>query len=118
MNFTFKETQIYDMFEQGYRSKSFVLVLDSLEKLFEYSKLGNIYNNKILQSIYTILSKVIEHSKKVVIILTSSNRVLMNNLEISQLCTYSYQLSDTSTPNTNNKMASEFFKEKKFIFNK
>lgn len=114
MDYTFKEKQIYDIFEQGYRTESFVLVLDSIEKLIEYSKLGNIYNNKILQSIYTILSKIIEYPKLIVVILTSSNRQLMGSLEINTLCNYVYQLSDVSTSNTDNKLASEYFKEKKF----
>lgn len=114
MDYTFKEKQIYDIFEQGYRTESFVLVLDSIEKLIEYSKLGNIYNNKILQAIYTILSKIIEYPKLIVVILTSSNRQLMTQLEINTLCNYTYQLSDVSTPNTDNKLASEYFKEKKF----
>jgi len=114
MDYTFKEKQIYDIFEQGYKSESFVLVLDSVEKLIEYSKLGNVYNNKILQSIYTILSKIVEYPKSIVIILTSSNRTLMAGLELNLLCNYVYQLSDLSTPNTNNKMVSEYFKDKKF----
>ncbi len=114
MDYTFREKQIYDIFEQGYKTESFVLVLDSVEKIIEYSKLGNVYNNKILQSIYTILSKIVEYPKSIVIILTSSNRNLMSNLELNLLCNYVYQLSDVSTPNTNNKMVSEYFKEKKF----
>jgi vesicle-fusing ATPase len=114
MDYTFKEKQIYDIFEQGYRTESFVLVLDSIEKLMEYSKLGNIYNNKILQAIYTILSKIIEYPKLIVVILTSSNRQLMRELEINTLCNYTYQLSDVSTSNTDDKLVSEYFKEKKF----
>jgi len=114
MDYTFKEKQIYDIFEQGYRTESFVLVLDSIEKLIEYSKLGNIYNNKILQAIYTILSKIIEYPKLIVVILTSANRQLITQLEINTLCNYTYQLSDVSTSNTDNKLASEYFKEKKF----
>ena len=114
MDYTFKEKQIYDIFEQGYKTESFVLILDSIEKIIEYSKLGNIYNNKILQSIYTILSKIVEYPKSIVVILTSSNRILMNSLELNLMCNYIYHLSDVSTTNTNNKLASEYFKEKKF----
>ena len=114
MNFTFKETQLYELFEQGYRSESFVVVLDCVEKLIEYSKLGNIYNNKVLQTIYTILAKIVEPSKSVVVILTSSNRTLMNNVELLNICTYSYQLMDIANTNTQNKMASVYFREKKF----
>lgn len=114
MDYTFREKQIYDIFEQGYKTESFMLVLDSIEKLIEYSKLGNIYNNKVLQSIYTILSKIVEYPKTIVVILTSSSRHLTQNLELHTLCNYVYYLSDISTSNTNNKQISEYFKEKKF----
>lgn len=114
MNCVFKEQLIYDIFEQGTRSDSFILVLDSVEKLIEYSKLGNIYNNKVLQTIYTILSKLIESNKKICIILTSSNKQLMMNLELNSTCTFTYQLFDTSTSNSNNKMVSDYFRDKKF----
>lgn len=115
MNYAFKETQMYDIFEQGYKSESFVLILDSIEKLIEYSKLGNIYNNKILQTIYTLLCKIVEPTKKIVVILTSSNKQLMMGLELNTICNYTYQLMDTSTSKTDNKMASEYFRDKKFV---
>ena len=115
INNTYKENKIYEIFEQGYKSESFVLVLDGVEKIIEYSKLGNIYNNKILQTIYTILTKIIDSNKKVVIILTSSNDMLMDMLELNTLCTYSYTLFDILTELTQNKLVSTYFKEKKFI---
>lgn len=116
MNFTSVQTQLYELFEQGCKSESFVIVLDCVEKIIEYSKLGNIYNNKILQTIYTILSKIIEPNKSIVILLTSSNKSLMSSsgLDLSNMCTYSYQLMDIANSNTQNKQASVYFKEKKF----
>ena len=114
INFNFKETQLYELFQQGCRSDSFVLVLDCVEKLIEYSKLGNIYNNKILQTIYTILSKIVESSKSIVVILTTSNKTLMSNIELINMCTYTYQLMDIANSNTQNKHASVYFREKKF----
>lgn len=114
MNFTFKEMQLFELFEQGCKSESFVLVLDCVEKLIEYSKLGNIYNNKVLQTIYTILAKIVDPSKSIVVILTSSNRQLMSNIELLNICTYTYQLSDIANSNTQNKMTSLYFRDKKF----
>jgi vesicle-fusing ATPase len=118
VNSMFKENLIYDIFSQGYRSESFVLIIDSVEKIIEYSKLGNIYNNKILQMIYMMMSKIVDSYKSIVVILTSSNRQLMTNLDFNTVCNYTYSLFDTSTPKTNDKMASDYFKEKKFINNK
>jgi vesicle-fusing ATPase len=114
INFNFKETQLYELFVQGCKSESFVLVLDSIEKIIEYSKLGNIYNNKILQIIYAILSKIVNPTNKIIILLTSSNKTLMTNLELVNLCTCTYQLMDIANANTLNKHASIYFREKKF----
>jgi SpoVK/Ycf46/Vps4 family AAA+-type ATPase len=114
LNCIHKEQQLYDIFEQGYKTESFVLILDSVEKIIEYSKLGHIYNNKLLQTIYALLAKIIDTTKKIIIILTSSNTELMEQLDFNNICNYSYILSDEfiSEHNTN---ISEYFKSKKFI---
>ena len=114
MSYAFKETQLYEIFEQGCRSESLVLVLDCVEKLIEYSKLGNIYNNKILQTIYTILAKIVEPSKSIVVILTSSNKQLSANIDLPIMCNYTYQIFDGAYPSTLSKQVSVYFKEKKF----
>ena len=89
-----KDQSIYEMFDSGYKSETLGIILDSVEKIIEYSRLGNQYNNKILQVIYTILDKVIENNKSVYIILTSSNSELMNVLDFTKICHYSYELLD------------------------
>lgn len=94
INSYFKEQSIYEMFDSGYKSETLGIVLDSVEKIIEYSKLGHQYNNKILQVIYTILDKVIENNKSVYIILTSSNSELMDVLDFTKICHNSYELLD------------------------
>jgi hypothetical protein len=89
-----KDQSIYEMFDSGYKSETLGIVLDSVEKIIEYSRLGNQYNNKILQVIYTILDKVIENNKSVYIILTSSNSELMDILDFTKICHNSYQIFD------------------------
>ena len=89
-----KDQSIYEIFDSGYKSETLGIVLDSVEKIIEYSRLGNQYNNKILQVIYTILDKVIENNKSVYIILTSSNTELMDVLDFTKICHNSYQLFD------------------------
>lgn len=115
INSGFNENRIYDKFEQGYKSESFILVLDSIEKIIEYSKLGNAYNGKILQTIYALLNKIVALNKKVVIILTSSNESLMDMLDLNTQCTYNYNLYDGVFETTQNKLVSTYFKEKNFI---
>ena len=94
INSYLKDQTIYEIFDSGYKSETLGIVLDSVEKIIEYSRLGNQYNNKILQVIYTILDKVIENNKSVYIILTSSNSELMDILDFTKICHNSYQLLD------------------------
>ncbi len=113
INYPMKEQILYEQFDSGNKSDSFVLVLDSIEKIIEYSKLGNIYNNKILQTIYTILDRIVEPTKSIVIIMTSSNRTLMQQTELNILSNFTYQLIDT-THIQSGQMVSAYFKSKKF----
>ncbi len=114
LNYATKEQQLYDIFEQGYKTDSFILILDSIERIIEYSKLGNIYNNKILQVVYTLLNKIIDNNKKVAIIMTSSNNNLMEQLEFFSMSNYHYILEDYLMPDYGVNV-SDYFKNKKFI---
>ncbi len=114
LNYATKEQQLYDIFEQGYKTDSFILMLDSIERIIEYSKLGNIYNNKILQVVYTLLNKIIDNNKKVAIIMTSSNNNLMEQLEFFSMSNYYYILEDYLMPDYGVNV-SDYFKNKKFI---
>ncbi len=94
INSYFKNQAIYEIFDTGYKSESFGLILDSVEKIIEYSKLGHRYNNEILQTIYTILDKIIEKNKSVYIILTSSNPELMELLDFNKICHHTFNIDD------------------------
>ena len=89
-----KDIYLNDLVESGLKSESCIFILDSIEKIIEYSKLGNIYNNKILQSIYILLDKIIDPANKVIVLITSSNPTLCETLDITNLVDYSYQLDD------------------------
>jgi vesicle-fusing ATPase len=94
VNSYLKDQTIYEIFDSGHKLETLGIILNSVEKIIEYSKLGHQYNNKILQVIYTILDKVIENNKSVYIILTSSNSELMDILDFTKICHNSYELLD------------------------
>lgn len=85
-----KALQIYETFEQSLKTDNAVIILDSIENLIEYSSLGNIYNNKILQVIYAILNKNIALNKKITILISSSNHELIQTLNIDKLVDANY----------------------------
>jgi vesicle-fusing ATPase len=111
LNSILKEQTINEIVNNGYRSDSFILILDCIEKLIEYSPLGNYYNNKVLQTINTLLGKIVDTNKKFVIILTSSKPELISNLGLSNECTLSYNVSDCEHAGN---LISKYFKNKKF----
>ncbi len=87
-----KATQMYEVFEQSMKPNEAIIILDSIEHLIEYSPLGNIYNNKILQTIYTMLNKNIPKHKKIIFLLSSSNQSLMNTLQIENQMDFHYTI--------------------------
>ncbi len=93
-----KDIELYDKFKSAYNSDNLIIILDSVERLIEYSKLGNAcaFNNKILQVIYMLMDKVVNPQKKMVVLLTSSKHSVMDDLDIINMCTYSYTLDDTN----------------------
>lgn len=107
-----KATQMYEIFEQALKPKESIIILDSVENLIEYSPLGNMYNNKILQTIYTILNKNITKDRKVVILLSSSNLDLMSTLSVNRLVDIHSNLECLTAEGQEIK---EYFRERKYI---
>lgn len=96
MNANLKDVELYDKFKSGCNSDSLILILDCVERLIEYSQVSKscTYNNRVLQTILTILDKIVESDKKIVIIMTSSKPDLMSDIGLDELCTYKYELND------------------------
>ncbi len=107
-----KALQIYEIFEQALKTSSSIVILDSIENIIEYSPLGNIYNNKILQTIYTILNKNIPLNKKIVILMSSSNEALMETFGFDKLTDYQYSINSILNDETMSTIQ-EYFKIKK-----
>ena len=96
VNSSSKDIDLYNKFKEGYNSETLVIILDGIERLIEYSKVGTAcaFNNKILQVIYILLCKIVDPNKKLVVFLTSSKPDLMKELDFYDLCTCVYELDD------------------------
>ncbi len=110
-----KALQIFEMFEQSMKTSENIIILDSIENLIEYSPLGNIYNNKVLQSIYTILNKIISSEKKLIILMTSSNQSLMEILNIDKLIDKQYNINSNINIDDMPLTIQDYFRDKKII---
>lgn len=68
-----KYSSISTIFEDGYKSPSSIIILDNIEKLIEYIKIGPRFSNLILQTILVYIKKLPpKKGKKLFIIGTTS----------------------------------------------
>lgn len=74
-----KYTSIYNTFEDGYKSPYSVIILDNIERLIEYIKIGPRFSNLLVQTISVFTKKIPpKKGKKMIIIGTTS---MLPNLE-------------------------------------
>jgi len=80
-----KYNAIYNIFENGYKSSNSLIILDNIEKLIEYTRIGPRFNNLLLQNLSIFIKKLPpKKSKKMFIIGTTSCATEMENLGLVQ----------------------------------
>lgn len=89
-----KDSMLYEIISDCSKSTKSTIILDSIEKIIEFSSYNRFYNNSILQIIYILLDKVIEQDRKINVIMTSSNPTLMENLGFNDLIKNQYTVNE------------------------
>lgn len=83
---TAKLNAIHKIFEDAYRSTRSVVVVDDLERLMEYSPLGERFSNFLLQALMVLIKKPPKsETSKLLVLCTTSNRRLMDRLGFTEL---------------------------------
>ena len=78
-----KYNAIYNIFEDGYKSPFSIIILDNIETLLEYVKIGPKFSNLILQTIIVYIKKLPpKKNSKMLIIGTTSRKSEMEELGI------------------------------------
>jgi vesicle-fusing ATPase len=72
-------------FDDAFKSKLSVVVLDDIERLVEYSHLGGRYSNILLQTLMVLIKRPPPEGKKILIVGTTTNRDVMEALELTQV---------------------------------
>lgn len=80
-----KSIYIRNMFDQCLKAESSIIILDSIERLIEWSDIGYKYNNSILQTIVSMLRESISKDKKIIILCTSIDKNILKELKIFDL---------------------------------
>ena len=74
---------IYSIFEDAYKSPFSIIILDNIEQLIEYVKIGPAFNNLLLQTLIVYIKKIPpKKNTKILIIGTTSKRKEMENFGI------------------------------------
>ena len=80
-----KYSAIYDTFEDGYKSPFSIIILDNIEKLIEYIRIGPRFSNLLLQTLLVYIKKLPpKKGKKMLIIGTTSCASDLEELGIVQ----------------------------------
>jgi vesicle-fusing ATPase len=66
-----KAREIRELFDDAYRSELSVIVLDDLEKLFEFIGVGPRFSNTVLQAIMVLAKKRPPHGHKLLVVATA-----------------------------------------------
>ena len=78
-----KYNAIYNTFEDGYKSPFSIIILDNIEKLIEYIKIGPRFSNLLLQTLLVYIKKLPpKKGKKMLIIGTTSRASELEDLGI------------------------------------
>jgi vesicle-fusing ATPase len=73
---------ISKIFLDAYKSPLSIIVLDNIERLIQYVKVGPRFSNTILQALLVLIKKPPPTDKKLMIIGTTSMRSVLNGLEV------------------------------------
>jgi len=77
--------QISKVFEDAYKSKLSVIIVDNMERLFNYSPIGPRFDNMVMQGLMTVIRKVPPTTgRKLLIIATTSSKMFMDQAEVTQ----------------------------------
>lgn len=75
-----KVQYLYKIFSDSYKSPLSVIVLDDIERIIEYVRIGPQFSNLVLQALMVLLKKVPEKGRRLLVIGTCSDKDLLDEL--------------------------------------
>lgn len=80
-----KIAYMYRIFNDAYKSKDSLIIIDNIERLIEYVQIGPDFNNYIMQVLLTLLGKIPPNPDcRLLIIGTTSNYSAIDLLDINK----------------------------------
>jgi len=79
-----KCSKITKVFEDAYRSPLSCIVVDDMERLLDYVRIGPRFSNVVLQALLVLLKKEPPNGRRLLIIGTTSNRNVLEDMEFME----------------------------------
>jgi vesicle-fusing ATPase len=99
--------KITKIFEDSYKSPLSCIVVDDIERLLDYVRIGPRFSNAVLQTLAVLLKKEPPTGKRLLIISTTSNHTIMQDLELLQSFHSLLEIPVISTPEEFRKVLNE-----------
>eukprot|EP01114_Cavostelium_apophysatum_P005910 TRINITY_DN1708_c0_g2_i2.p1 TRINITY_DN1708_c0_g2~~TRINITY_DN1708_c0_g2_i2.p1 ORF type:complete len:741 (+),score=233.24 TRINITY_DN1708_c0_g2_i2:137-2359(+) len=94
---TGKVNKITKIFEDSYKSPLSCVVVDDLERILDYVRIGPRFSNAILQVLAVLLKKEPPTGRRLLIICTTSNKRVLEDMELLDLFNAQLQVPQIST---------------------
>lgn len=88
-----KSLSISKIFDDAYKTPISMIILDDIEKLFEYVPIGPRFSNQVLQTLNALINKI--HpvpNRRLLIIVTTNNLPLLQELQMDQYFNSIYEI--------------------------
>ncbi|KAK9085279.1 hypothetical protein Sjap_025690 [Stephania japonica] len=92
-----KCAQIVKVFEDAYKSQLSIIILDDIERLLEYVKIGPRFSNLVCQTLLVLLKRLPPKGKNVMVIGTTSEMYLLESLGILDVFSVNYRVPTLGT---------------------
>lgn len=78
-----KIAHVHKVFSDSYRSPLSCIVVDNIEKIIEWSPIGPRFSNPVFQALSVLLSKQPPHDRRLLVIATTSNRMMLEDMGLA-----------------------------------
>ncbi|KAG8858031.1 transport between ER and Golgi ATPase protein [Serendipita sp. 411] len=80
-----KVQAIHKTFNDSYKSPLSVIVVDNIERLIDWVKIGSRFSNAVVQTLMVLMAKRPPQGRRLLVLATTSNRAMVEELEMSEL---------------------------------
>lgn len=79
-----KVQQILKVFSDAYKSDMSVIVIDQIERIFEWSPIGPRFQNNVVSILHTLMTTPSEHGRKIMVIATTGDLTTLQQLKMTE----------------------------------